>query len=164
MPRRSTPKSSTHKSSTHKSALAEADYRRLAAFRHALREFLAFSAAEAEAVGLTPQQHQVLLAIKGWASPSPPTITSLAAQLMIRHNSAVELVRRLEDADLIRRSGTAADRRRIELSLTAKGEAALAALSASHLAELRQRGPHLVSILLALIGAEAPNSAAPSGE
>ncbi len=139
----------------HKSGLADADYRRLAAFRHALRDFLAFSAAEAEAVGLTPQQHQALLAIRGRAGESPPTIKSLAAQLMIRHNSAVELVRRLEDAGLLRRTEAAEDRRQIQLSLTSKGDAALAALSASHLAELRQRGPQLVSILQALISADA---------
>lgn len=130
--------------------LTDADYRRLAAFRHALREFLAFSAAEAETVGLTPQQHQALLTIRGWADDKPPTIKSLAAQLIIRHNSAVELVRRLEDAGLVRGAGSAADRRQIELSLTKKGEAALAALSVSHLAELRQRGQHLIEILRTL--------------
>jgi DNA-binding MarR family transcriptional regulator len=131
--------------------LSDADYRRLAAFRHALRGFLAFSAAEAEAAGLTPQQHQALLAIKGWPDSSPPTIKSLAGQLMIRHNSAVELVQRLEEAGLLHRTESAEDRRHIELSLTVKGEAALAALSAAHLAELRQRGPQLVDILQTLI-------------
>jgi len=134
-----------------KRKLNDADYQRLAGFRHALRGFLAFSAAEAESVGLTPQQHQALLAIRGWAEPSPPMIKSLAAQLMIRHNSAVELVRRLEEAGLVQRIESAQDRRQIELALTAKGEAALAALSESHLAELRQRGPRLVEILQALI-------------
>lgn len=134
-----------------KSHLTDADYRRLAAFRHALRDFLAFSAAKAEAIGLAPQQHQALLAIRGWQDATPPTIKSLAAQLMIRHNSAVELVRRLDDAGLVRRVEASEDRRQIQLSLTAKGEAALAALSAAHLAELRQRGPHLVEILQALI-------------
>ncbi len=131
--------------------LTAANYRRLAAFRHALRGFLAFSAAEAEAVGLAPQQHQALLAIRGWAEDRPPTIKALAGQLIIRHNSAVELVRRLEDAGLVRGQESQEDRRQIELSLTKKGEAALAALSASHLAELRQRGPHLVAILEELI-------------
>lgn len=134
-----------------RSRLTGADFRRLAAFRHALRGFLAFSAAEAESVGLTPQQHQALLAIRGWDEDRPPTIKSLAAQLIIRHNSAVELVHRLEDAGLVRGVGSAEDRRQIELSLTKKGEAALAALSAGHLAELRQRGPHLVAILRDLI-------------
>ena len=134
-----------------KNHLTDANYRTLAAFRHALRDFLAFSTAEAEAVGLTPQQHQTLLAIKGWGEDTPPTIKSLAAQLMIRHNSAVELVHRLDDAGLVRRIEAVEDRRQIQLSLTAKGEAALAALSTSHLAELRQRGPHLVEILLTLI-------------
>lgn len=131
--------------------LTAENYRRLAAFRHALRDFLTFSAAEAEAVGLAPQQHQALLAIRGWAEDRPPTIKALAGQLIIRHNSAVELVRRLEDAGLVRGVPSPEDRRQIELSLTKKGEAALAALSASHLAELRQRGPNLVAILEELI-------------
>jgi DNA-binding MarR family transcriptional regulator len=134
-----------------KGRLTDADYRQLAAFRHALRGFLAFSAAEAESSGLAPQQHQALLAIRGWAEKSPPTIKSLAAQLLIRHNSAVELVRRLEDAGFLRRAAVAEDRRQVQLSLTPKGEAALAALSASHLAELRQRGPLLVESLKALM-------------
>ncbi|MGA3304014.1 MAG: MarR family transcriptional regulator [Methylovirgula sp.] len=131
--------------------LTAADYHRLAAFRHALRGFLAFSAGEAEAVGLAPQQHQALLAIRGWDEERPPTIKALAGQLIIRHNSAVELVRRLEDAGFVRCVPSHEDRRQIELSLTKKGDAALAALSASHLAELRQRGPRLVAILEELI-------------
>ncbi|MGO9132502.1 MAG: MarR family winged helix-turn-helix transcriptional regulator [Methylovirgula sp.] len=131
--------------------LEEDDYRRLAAFRHALREFLAFSAAEADGVGLTPQQHQAMLAIKGWPDASAPTIKDLAERLMIRHNSAVELVRRLEEAGLVQRTEAVGDRRQIALTLSKRGETALAALSASHLAELRQRGPHLVAILQALI-------------
>jgi DNA-binding MarR family transcriptional regulator len=131
--------------------LTDADYRRLAAFRHALREFLAFSAAEAEAAGLTPQQHQAMLAIKGKPDSAPPTVKSLAERLMIRHNSAVELLRRLEDAGLVHRRESTEDRRQIHLTLTAKGETALAQLSSSHLDELRQRGPHLVDILQALI-------------
>lgn len=131
--------------------LSDADYRKLAAFRHALRDFLAFSAAEAESIGLAPQQHQALLAIRGWPEAEPPSIKALAAQLMIRHNSAVELVQRLKDGGYLHRSAAAEDHRQMLLTLTAKGEAALAALSATHLAELRQRGPHLVEILTALM-------------
>ena len=134
-----------------KNDFSDADYRKLAAFRHALRGFVAFSTAEAQAVGLTPRQHQVLLAIRGWGEASPPSIKALAEQLMIRHNSAVELMHRLEDAGFVQGIESAEDRRQVQLSLTPKGEAALAALSASHLAELRQRGPRLVGILQALI-------------
>lgn len=139
------------RSRAQKNDLTDAEYRKLAAFRQALRGFVAFSAAEAVAIGLTPRQHQVLLAIKGWPDPTPPSIKSLAEQLMIRHNSAVELTHRLEAAGLVRRIESAEDRRLMQLSLTPKGEDALAALSASHLAELRQQGPHLVEILQALI-------------
>lgn len=134
-----------------KSDLTDAEYRKLAAFRQALRGFVAFSAAEAEAVGLTSRQHQVLLAIRGWRDSTPPNIKSLAERMMIRHNSAVGLIQRLEVAGFIQRIGSAEDRRLIQLSLTPKGKAALASLSASHLAELRQRGPRLVEMLQELI-------------
>jgi DNA-binding MarR family transcriptional regulator len=139
------------RSRTQKSDLTDAEYRKLAAFRQALRGFVAFSAAEAEAIGLTPRQHQVLLAIRGWPDATPPNIKSLAERMMIRHNSAVGLIQRLETAGFIQRIESVGDRRFIQLSLTPKGEAALAALSASHLAELRQRGPRLVEMLQALI-------------
>src|SRR5579872_6805999 len=89
--------------------LSDADFRKLAAFRHALRTFLAFSSAEAESVGLAPQQHQALLAIRGWPEAGPPTIKDLAGQLLIRHNSAVELVHRLEDGGYLRRKAAVED-------------------------------------------------------
>ncbi len=139
------------RSRAQKSDLTDAEYRKLAAFRQALRGFVAFSAAEAAAIGLTPRQHQVLLAIRGWPDSTPPNIKSLAERMMIRHNSAVGLIQRLEAAGFIQRIESSGDRRFIQLSLTPKGEAALAALSASHLTELRQRGPRLVEMLQALI-------------
>jgi DNA-binding MarR family transcriptional regulator len=122
-------------------------YRTLAAFRHALRQFLAFSEEAARAAGLPPQQHQALLAIKGHAQGEAMSVGDLAEHLLVRHNSAVELVNRLVSARLVTRTADKEDKRRVTLALTAKAEKILAALSAAHLAELKRRGPLLVELV-----------------
>lgn len=124
-----------------------ADYRRLAEFRYLIRCFLEFSEAAAARMGLTPRQHQALLAIKGAPEAAIPTIGYLAERLRIQHHSAVELVDRLVDAGLLLRAADARDRRRVRLALTATAEANLAALSASHLEELDRLRPTLLEIL-----------------
>jgi len=123
------------------------DYEALAAFRRALRGFLAFSEAAARNSGLTAQQHQAILAIKGNPDPGPMTIGELADHLMVRHNSAVELVDRLVKADLVLRTESADDRRRVGLTLTARADAILAELSAIHLEELKNSRALLAQLL-----------------
>ena len=114
------------------------DYGTLAGFRFLLRRFLGFSAAAARSAGLKPQQHQALLAIKGFPGDAEVTIHDLAAQLSIRHHSAVELVDRLVESGLVARRHDPADRRRVRLDLTVAAERRLADLSAAHLDELRR--------------------------
>jgi DNA-binding MarR family transcriptional regulator len=126
------------------------DYEALAAFRHGLRRLLAFSEAAARAHGLTPQQHQALLAIKGHKRGEPLTIGELAAHLLIRHHSAVELVDRLVAAGLAERLPAETDRRTVRVGLTPRAEAVLAALSASHLEEYRRSRGVLVQLLARL--------------
>lgn len=126
--------------------LDEADYRLLADFRHVLRRFLAFSEDAAAAVGLTAQQHQALLAIKGHSGDAP-RLGDLAARLLLRHNSAVGLVNRLVDAGYIVRGEDARDRRRAVLQLTKKGDAVLERLTAAHRIELRRMAPVLKPLL-----------------
>src|SRR4051794_11474495 len=105
-------------------AITDRDYVALAAFRLALRRFSAFSEAEATAAGLTPRQHQALLAIRGASAGAGGVgIGDLAAHLLIRHNSAVELVNRLAEADLVRRQPDPKDARRIVVALTDRAEA-----------------------------------------
>ncbi len=123
--------------------LRKSHYELLAGLRHALRQFLGFSAEAARAAGLSPQQHQALLAIKGAPGRDHALIGELAARLHLRPHSAVGLVNRLQRRGLVRRTPAAADRRRMEVRLTGRGEALIARLSAAHLAELRQRGPEL---------------------
>ena len=128
------------------------DYEALAAFRRALRRFLAFSEDAARTSGLTAQHHQAILAIKGHPGGGPISVGDLADHLLIRHNSAVELIDRLVRANLVVRSETAEDRRRVALSLTPRAETILAQLSAAHLEELSHSKELLIK-LLARIGA-----------
>jgi DNA-binding MarR family transcriptional regulator len=130
-----------------KPAVSDEGYRTLAAFRHTLRQFLAFSEDAARAAGLPPQQHQAILAIKGQARGEAMSVGDLAEHLLVRHNSAVELVNRLVSARLVVRVADKQDRRRVTLALTAKAEKILAELSAAHLAELRRSGPLLVELV-----------------
>lgn len=123
--------------------LTKANYEALAGLRHALRGFLQFSREAARAAGIPPQQHQALLAIKGYPERDYVTIGELAERLQVRHHSAVGLVDRLVQRQLVRRTPSAADRRRVHVALTAKGEALIERLSAVHLEELRQIGPEL---------------------
>ena len=126
------------------------DYETLAAFRRGLRRFLAFSEAAARNAGLTAQQHQAILAIKGHPGAQAMTVGELADHLMIRHHSAVELVDRLVKADLVLRLETAADRRRVGLALTPKAGGILAELSAIHLEELKNSREMLTELLARL--------------
>ena len=127
--------------------LTSGDYEALAAFRHAVRRYLAFAEAGARSVGLTSQQHQALLAIKAQAVSRPVSIGDLAAELLIKHHSAVELVGRLEKAGFTQRSADVEDRRRVLVSLTASGEGVLAALSVNNLQELRVVAPAFSGLL-----------------
>ena len=132
--------------------LDRAGYETLADFRYLIRRFLEFSQSAAGRAGLTPRQHQALLAIKGFATEPGPTVGELAERLCIRHHSAVELVDRLVEAGLCRRAHDSGDRRRVMLCLTQVAEHRLAGLSAIHLAELRALRPALSEILNRLGG------------
>ena len=122
--------------STRNPRLTDDDFRELLRFRDALRRFQRWSEAAARAAGLTPAQHQLLLAVRG--HDGDPTIGDVAEHLMLRHHSAVELVDRAERAGLLHRRTDPDDRRVVHLELTADGEAHLAALAAAHLTELRR--------------------------
>ncbi len=125
------------------SRLRKRDYESLAAFRYALRRFVRFSEEAAEALGLTPQQHQALLAIKGFPERERVTVGELAERLQIRHHSAVGLVDRLAAQGLVVRSPDDADRRQVYVALTPRGHDVLERLAAAHRAELKRLAPEL---------------------
>ena len=131
-------------------ALTPADYGRLAEFRYVLRHFLIFSEDAAIAAGLSAQQHQALLAMKGTGIATPVTAGLLAERLGIRHHSAVGLLDRLAEKNLIRRQRNNADRRQVLILLTPKAERLLARLSAAHQRELRRVAPLLRGLLTQL--------------
>jgi DNA-binding MarR family transcriptional regulator len=128
-------------------ALSRLEYETLARFRRALRVFVRFSEDAARAQGLTPAQHQLLLAVKGHPGPDPPSISDLAESLQLRTHSAVELVQRAASAGLVRRRADPADGRRQLLDLTPLGERHLAHLSLLHRAELRRFRTEMVDVL-----------------
>ena len=123
------------------------DYRALADFRFAIRRFRAFSETAAAAAGLSPQQHQALLTIQGVSGDTGVPIGVLAARLLVRQHTAVELVNRLERSGLARRKTDPHDKRRALVVLTRKGAQRLRSLSAAHLAELKSIAPALAAIL-----------------
>ena len=128
--------------------MRDADYEALAQFRYQVRSFLAFSEAAANRQGLTPQQHQALLGIKGFVRAGPATIGDVARFLLIRHHSAVELINRMTRLGLIKRVPDPGDARRVHLKLTRKGEQKLQALSRINLEELRSAASPAMGRLL----------------
>lgn len=115
----------------------DADYRAILHFRTRLRRFLAWSGAQARAAGITPAQHQLLLAVRGHDDPDGPTISDVAAYLQLRHHSAVGLVDRAEAVGLVRRAIDQHDRRLARVQLCEPGARVLAQLTALHVTELR---------------------------
>ncbi|HTX36491.1 MAG TPA: MarR family transcriptional regulator [Bryobacteraceae bacterium] len=132
--------------------LTDCDYRSLSAFRYQIRRFLHFSEEAAKTEGLEPQQHQMLLAIRGLEEPSaPPTVGQLAEYLFIRHHSAVGMIDRLAERGLVERLRGGEDRRQVRVRLTPAGCRKLHHLSRIHREELRQSGPALVETLRGLL-------------
>jgi DNA-binding MarR family transcriptional regulator len=128
-------------------ALTRADIQRVAEFRFQLRRFLHFSSAAAEQSGLRPQQYQLLQCVHGMPDELDPTIANVAARMLLKHNSAVELVDRTIEQGLLVRTPDAVDQRRILLRVTPQGQSVLASLAAYHLEELEQSGPELIRAL-----------------
>ena len=134
------------------------DYQALAEFRYQIRRFLRFSEQAARATGLVPQQYQFLLALKGLPNGRKATISELAERLQIKHHSTVELIDRLVERDLIRRSRDDQDQRRVIIHLNPHGEQLLKKLSLLHRNELQSTGPILVRTLKALVATDSDTS------
>lgn len=126
--------------------LSTEDYERLLELRTDLRRFLRWSETQARSAGLTPQQHQLLLAVRGHEGGGAPSITDVAEELMLRHHSVVGLVDRAEAQGLIERRPDARDGRVVRLKLTRLGGRKLESLSEQHVAELNRLRQNLTSI------------------
>ncbi|HKO92067.1 MAG TPA: MarR family transcriptional regulator [Polyangiaceae bacterium] len=135
--------------------LSVADYRSLAAFRFEIRKFLAFSEQAARAAGVEPQQHQLLLAVRGLPAGVRPTIRAIAERLCVQHHTAVALVDKLEARGLLQRERSTLDRREVLLQLTKAGSELLRGLSARHRQQLQTVGPELLSALQTIVAERA---------
>jgi len=109
------------KKRSNEKGLAAADYEALAHFRYRLRLFVAFADENAKKAGLTSQQFQTLLAIKGFSRREPMFVGELAKLMLIKHHTTVELVDRMVRLELLRRTVDANDNRRVLVMLTKKG-------------------------------------------
>ncbi len=117
-------------------ATAEADIEAIAAFRYAIRRFLRFSEQASRREHITPQQHQLLLAIKGFPNRDYATVSELAHRLQMRQHSVVGLIDRTARIGLVRRERGTQDRREVFIYITPEGEALLARLTELHRQEL----------------------------
>lgn len=138
-----------------KQSLTDADYEQLSELRYALRGFLHWSAQQARRAGITPTQHQLLLAIRSSRNPRGATISEVADVLLIRHHSAVGLVDRAQEAGLITRDRDPDQQSVVHLKLTEDGADTLSALTEVHLRELRQLAPTMQALFGALSEREA---------
>lgn len=121
--------------------LEQLDFEHLLELRTGLRRFLRWSEGQALAAGLTPAQHQLLLAVKGHPDPAGPTIGEIADYLVLRHHSAVGLIDRAVAAGLVERRPDPSSNSAVRVVLTPAGEEKLDALAGAHLEELAHLAP-----------------------
>lgn len=124
----------------------------VAEFRFRLRRFLSFSEVVSEEIGIPAQQYQLIQVVAAAPDERTATISYIAERMLLRHNSAVELVDRAEKAGLVLRVDDESDHRRSLVEITAEAEAVLSRLVARHVAELRSEGPALMRSLQKIIG------------
>jgi DNA-binding MarR family transcriptional regulator len=127
------------------------NFKAMAELRYQIRRFLRFSENAARQAGIEPQQHQLLLAIRGLPDGASPTIGVLAERMQLQHHSTVELIDRLVDRNFVCRLRSTDDRRQVLVKLTHDGEEFLQKLSLHHLEELQSAGPTFVKVLNSLI-------------
>lgn len=124
----------------------DGDYQRLLELRTGLRRFLRWSEQLAESVGLTPMQYQLLLAIRGHPGRRGPAISDVAQYLLVRHNSAVELVDRAVRAGLVQRDPDDDDARVVRLTLTPLGSMRLEAMAGATMEEVARLAPRMAPL------------------
>jgi DNA-binding MarR family transcriptional regulator len=121
--------------------------RQLADFRFQLRKFLSFSETASESAGVSAQQYQLLQVVAAVADGRGASISYLAERMILRHNSAVELVDRAVRAGLVRRESDEDDLRRSLVLMTPEGEQVLDLLVMKHLEELEMRGHEMMAAM-----------------
>jgi DNA-binding MarR family transcriptional regulator len=135
-------------------ALRQSDFEHLLELRTGLRRFLRWSEQQAQAAGLTPAKHQLLLAVRGHPAPAGPTIGDLADYLVLRHHSAVGLVDRAVSDGLVKRNPDPDSKSVVRVTLTPAGTAKLDALAEAHVQELAHLAPTMRTLWKRLEHAE----------
>jgi DNA-binding MarR family transcriptional regulator len=130
--------------------LTDGEFEQLLALRTGLRRFLHWSEEQAKAAGITPAQHQLLLAVRGHRDGAGPTIGEIATCLLLRPHSASELVDRAVTAGLITRNADPGNASIVRVALTPLGSEKLRGLSAAHLQELAELGPTMRTLWKAI--------------
>lgn len=142
-------------SSTRKTKHPSVDWSKLAdlaEFRYQLRRFINFSEVACEVAGVSAQQYQLLQILATLPADRESSISYIAERMVLRHNTAVELVDRAEKAGLVRRVPDSQDHRRSLVEITGKGDELLAVLVPLHLSEIRTEGGELLKSLQDLVG------------
>ena len=67
---------------SHIKVISKAEYEVLAEFRYSMRRFMSFSESAVNKAGLTSQQHQALLTIKGFPGREQITVGELSERLI----------------------------------------------------------------------------------
>jgi len=140
--------------------ITTADYRALAALRYRIRVFLCEADAAARRQGLEPQQYFLLLAVRGLPQAAEATVQTLAQRLMLKHNSTVELINRLEKRGYVRRSQNRDDRRSVLVELLPRGAKLVERVARQRLSELQAEGVDLANALDALLGSKPTSQTA----
>jgi DNA-binding MarR family transcriptional regulator len=126
------------------------DLEHLLALRTGLRRFMRWTEQQAKTAGLTPAQHQLLLAIKGHPNPAGPTISEIAEYLVVRHHSAVGLIDRAAGEGLVTRNPDPDNQNLVRVTATAAGSAKFDALADAHLQEIAHLAPTMQALWRAL--------------
>ena len=121
-----------------RSTLDKQRFEALSDFRYRLRSFLRFSEDAARDEGITVLQYQLMLHTQGFEGRPWASIGEIAERLQAQPHGVVALVSRGEDAGLVKRVQNAADRRLVEVHLTALGRRNLSRLAAKHADELSE--------------------------
>src|SRR5881397_3703763 len=130
---------------------SQPNFKAMAELRYQIRRFLRFSENAARQAGIEPQQHQLLLAVRGLPDDAKPTIGVLAERMQLQHHSTVELIDRLVERGFLCRLRSTDDRRHVLVKLTRDGDKFLQKLALHHLHELQSVGPSFVKVLESLI-------------
>lgn len=143
--------------------LTDEQYEQLLRLRTGLRHFLHWSEQQAVEHGLTPAQHQLLLAVRGSSARRGPTIGELSQALVLRHHSVVGLVDRAQSAGLVARRRDPTRHSLVHVRLTDRGRKALQSLALAHLQELAELAPAMQALWQAIAAAGDPPDARMAG-